>query len=173
MSSGRNAVRAVFLGVVTIAAAPAMGAENIDPEADQILKSMSSYLANTRAFSINTDVALELLLKNGQKLQLISSQTLSVRRPAEFRIQYKGRVADAEFTFDGKTLTLLSKKRNAYLQREVPGSIENAVRAWEFETGNIAPGMDLLLPSGDRRNGNQRFAGWGSLGHRRPTGDAR
>jgi hypothetical protein len=146
MNLCRNAVRAIAIGVLlTVVALPAMGAEQLDPEVDKILKAMSSYLTTAKAFSLNADVALEVVLKNGQKVQLCSSQVLLLRRPSEFRIQVKGKVADAEFTFDGKTLTLFGRKRNAYVQRQVTGTIDDAIHKWEYETGISATGADLLL----------------------------
>jgi hypothetical protein len=138
--------RAIQLCVLMpVLGAPATGAEGMDPEADKILKSMSSYLTTAKAFSMNADVALEVVLQNGQKLQLCSSYSLLLRRPSEFPIRVKGMVADAEFTFDGKTLTLFGRKRNAYVQRDVRGTIDDAIRAWEWETGIAATGADLLL----------------------------
>lgn len=146
MRACRKSVMAIglcMLGIV--AAAPAPGADGIDPEADRILKSMSSYLATTKAFSMNAEVALEIVTRNGQKLQLMSSETLVVQRPSKFRIHVKGMVADAEFVFDGKTLTLYGRKPNVYVQKDVPGTIDDAFRAFESETGLVASGADLLF----------------------------
>lgn len=146
MEASRNRVLAICLSMLgTVAATPAMSAEGIDPEADRILKSMSSYLAATGAFSINAEVALEVVTRTGQKLQLMSSETLLVQRPAAFRIHVRGMVADAEFVFDGKALTLYGRKANVYVQRPVSGTIDDAIRAFEFETGLTASGADLLF----------------------------
>jgi len=131
--------------VVGIVAGPAIGAEGIDPEADSILKSMSSYLAGTKAFTLNAEVALEVMMRNGQKLQRVSSETLAVQRPSRFRIRLKGVVADAELVFDGTILTLYGKKPNAYIQRDVTGTIDDGIRAIEAETGVSAAGADLLF----------------------------
>lgn len=146
MRSTRSRVLAVCACLLASAAAiPAMAAEGIDPEADRILKSMSTYLAATKAFSMNAGVALEVVTRNGQKLQLVSSETLLVQRPSRFRITVKGMVADAEFFFDGGTLTLYGRRPNVYIQRTVPGTIDDAIRAFEFETGIPATGADLLF----------------------------
>ena len=142
----RTVSRAIGLTVLISAlAAPMPVAAAMDPSADEILKSMSAYLARTAAFTVEGSVALEILTKEGQKLQRCSSSTLVVQRPASFRVGVKGAVADAEFVFDGKTLSLLGKKRNAYVQFAVPGSIDDAIRAIEMETGIPAPGADLLF----------------------------
>ena len=131
--------------LMALAAGPAAGAEGIDPDADKILKSMSTYLGRTKAFSMNADIGFEIVTKDSQKLQLSSFATAVVQRPAKFRIQRKGMIADAEFVFNGKTLTLFGKNLNAYAQKEVTGIIDDAIRAFEMETGIPAPGADLLF----------------------------
>jgi len=54
-------------------------------------------------------------------------------------------IANLDFIFDGKTLTLHGKNLNVYAQIEVPGTIDDAIRAYELETGIPAPGADLLF----------------------------
>ncbi|MBW1932567.1 MAG: DUF2092 domain-containing protein [Deltaproteobacteria bacterium] len=68
-----------------------------------------------------------------------------MKRPAKFHIQRKGMIADAEFIFDGKTLTLYGKNLNIYAQIDIPGTIDDAILAYELETGIPAPGADLLF----------------------------
>jgi hypothetical protein len=130
---------------ICLAASPVMSAEGIDPDAEKILKSMSSYLGGTKVFSVNADIDNEIITNDGQKLQLSSFATAVLKRPANFYIQRKGMIADAEFIFDGKTLTLYGKRLNVYAQIEVPGIIDDAIRAYELETGIPAPAADLLF----------------------------
>ena len=130
---------------ICLAPGPVMSAEGIDPDADKILKTMSSYLGETETFSMNADIDFEVVSRNGQKLQLSSFATAVLKRPAEFHIQRKGIIANAEFIFDGTTLTLYGKNLNVYAQIEVPGTIDDAIRAYELETGIPAPGADLLF----------------------------
>jgi hypothetical protein len=47
--------------VLVLAAAPAMSADGVDPEADAILREMSNYLAGLAAFSMDADVDNEVL----------------------------------------------------------------------------------------------------------------
>jgi hypothetical protein len=147
MSRWNRFTAALALGALFAAcAAPARAASpKLDPDVERILKSMSAYMASAKAFSMKADVALEVMLRTGQKLQLCSSYSLLFRRPSEFRIGVKGKVADAEFLYDGKTLTLYGKKPNVYVQRELAGTTDDAIRAWERETGIAATGADLLL----------------------------
>ena len=130
---------------ISLAPGQVMSAEGIDPDADSVLKSMSSYLGGIKAFSVNADIDFEVVTRSGQKLQLSSFVTAVLKRPAKFHIQRKGMIADAEFIFDGRILTLHGKKRNVYAQIDVPGTIDDAIRAYELETGIPAPGADLLF----------------------------
>jgi hypothetical protein len=54
-------------------------------------------------------------------------------------------LADAEFIFDGEMLTLHGKRNNVYAQLGISGTIDDAIRAYELETGIPAPGADLLF----------------------------
>lgn len=120
-------------------------ANAIDPEATRILQAMSAYLAKTQAFSVNADIDFEILVKDGQKLQLSSSANVIAQRPNQFYIQRQGMIADAAFIFDGETLTLHGRRNNVYAQLAAPGSIDDAIRQVELETGFPLPGADLLF----------------------------
>lgn len=137
-------VAGIFL-FVSLATGPAMGAEGIDPDADAVLQAMSNYLGGTKAFSMNADIDFEVMGVNGQKLQLTSMATVVMERPAKFHITRKGLIADAEFIFDGETLTLYGKNLNAYSRTKVPGTTDDAIFVYELETGIPAPGADLLF----------------------------
>ena len=144
VKAGITGVAGIFL-FICLATVPAMSAEGIDPEADKILKSMSSYLGGTKAFSMNADIDFEIITKDGQKLQISSFAKIVMERPDKFHVYRKGMIADAEFIFDGKTLTLYGRNLNVYAQTDVSGTIDDAIRAYELETGIPAPGADLLF----------------------------
>jgi hypothetical protein len=128
------------LGLVLVAA-PAASADGVDPEADAILREMSDYLVGLAAFSADADVDNEVLDLAGQKLQLSSSASVLLERPSRIRMSRKGGITDAEVTFDGRFLTLHSKTRNAYLQRESIGNIDDALRTLRSEIGiDVAAG---------------------------------
>ena len=133
--------------LASLAAASTLRAQGIEPEADNILKSMSAYLGATKAFSFNADIDFEVVVQSGQKLQLSSFAMLVLERPSKLYVRRQGVFADAETIFDGKTLTLYVKneKLKVYTQTDVAGTIDDAIRAYEFETGLPAPGADLLF----------------------------
>ena len=142
---GNRKLWCVALLGAALASGPVSGAEGIDADADKILKSMSAYLGGTKAFSVNADIDLEVVTTAGQKVQLSSYATVVLERPSKFKITRKGVIADAAFIYDGNMLTLYGKNLNAYAQVEVPGTIDDAILAYELETGIAAPGADLLF----------------------------
>ena len=132
--------------IVSFLAVPAMSAATtIDPEADKILQSMSSYLGGLSAFSMSADIDNEIIDLAGQKLQLSSGATIIIERPGNLYIHRQGAYADAEFIFNGESLTLYGKGKNVYMQVKSPGKIDNAINTLETEIGLDAPGADLLL----------------------------
>jgi hypothetical protein len=137
-------VLTLLLGAA-LAAGPALAAEGIDPEVDQVLKSMSDFLAANKSFSVKADIDFEVVTRHGQKLQLSSFAALTVERPVGMYIERSGIFADVQMYFDGKTLTAYGKRNNAYAQLAVDGSNDDAILAYEFETGIPAPGADLLF----------------------------
>jgi hypothetical protein len=138
-------IRVVFALMMVLLVSPLAKAEGIDPEADKVLKAMSDYLGGVAAFSMNADIDLEVVLRNGQKLQLSSSAGAVIQRPDKIYIQRQGPLAEADIIYDGKTLTLFGKRHNVFYQTEAAGTIDDAIRGYELETGLAAPGADLLF----------------------------
>src|SRR5215510_6675784 len=99
-----------------------------DPAAARaLLKRMSDYLASQNALSFAYDTNLEVVTNEGEKLALASSGDLTLNRPNKIRATRHGGFADVEMVFDGKTLTLLGKNANMYMQVDVPGTIDHLV----------------------------------------------
>ena len=71
----------------------------------------------------------------------VSSDTT---RPSRLATRSAG-FADAEMSFDGKTLTILDKNLNKYTQIEIPGSFAHLVDVMRDKHGRPLPAADLLL----------------------------
>ena len=138
----RATLSALFLGALTV---PATAAEALNPDADEILRSMSTFVAGMKAFSATADISNEIVTKDGQKLQIISTATLVLERPSRFYITRRGKFADAEVFYDGKKLTLYGKTANAYIQKDLAGTIDDALNTLERGIGIPTPASDLLL----------------------------
>lgn len=131
--------------ILSLAASPSSGEENMNPAAESILHSMSSYLATTKALSVNADVDFEIVTPNGQKLQLSSFVTALIERPANLHLTRKGTSSDYELFFNDKLFTVYSRTLNAYSQIEGSGTIDEAFLAHEYTTGLPISGGDFFF----------------------------
>ena len=51
-----------------LSAGSALAAESLNPDADEILRSMSTFLAGTKAFSVSAHISNEVITLDAQKL---------------------------------------------------------------------------------------------------------
>ena len=108
------------------------------------LKAMSDYLAAQKAISLNYDTVFEVVTNEHQKLQIATSGTMLLNRPDKIRASRKTGFSDTETVFDGKTLSILGKLQNAYVQAEVPGTIDTLIDQLRDKFHRQLPGADLL-----------------------------
>lgn len=126
-------------------AGAAIAADNgVDPEADRVLRAMSSYLGGLASFSVEADVDEEVIDLAGQKLQLSSTGTMLVERPGNIHARRQGPRADVEVIFDGQALTLHGKRQNVFMQIAAPGTIDEAFAELRAQTGLDTPAGDLF-----------------------------
>ena len=127
------------------ASAPAASQDDASAQnAKALLKKMSDYLAAQNAISLSFDSVFEVVSKEGQKLQLATSGTALLNRPDKIRTTRQSGFSDTEMVFDGKTLSILGKGQNAYVQAEVAGTIDNLIDQLREKFHRQLPGADLL-----------------------------
>ena len=109
-----------------------------------MLKAMSDYLAAQKNISLSYDSVFEVVSKDKQKLQLATSGTAVLNRPDKIRTTRKSGFSDTEMVYDGKTLSILGKGQNAYVQTEAPGTIDTLIDQLRDKFHRQLPGADLL-----------------------------
>src|SRR6478735_5962464 len=109
-----------------------------------LLKAMSDYLAAQNNISMGFDSIFEVVSKDHQKLQLGTSGTVELSRPDKIHTTRKSGFSDTEMVFDGKTVTILGKNQNAYVQADVPGTVDNLIDQLRDKFHRQLPGADLL-----------------------------
>lgn len=88
LSSGCRQAASSLAAVVFgfgVAVVPA-SAQGIEPDADKILRTMTSYLAGLKSFTADYDADSEVLDLAGQKLQYSASGTIAVERPGNLHV---------------------------------------------------------------------------------------
>jgi hypothetical protein len=93
---------------------------------------------------MNFDSVFEVVSEDKQKFQIMTSGTLDMTRPDKIHTTRKSGFSDTEIVFDGKTVSILGKGENAYVQAEVPGTVDNLIEQLRERFNRQLPGADLL-----------------------------
>jgi hypothetical protein len=116
----------------------------VNPEADRLLRRMSDFLGQQKSFTVKVHGTTEAIQRSGQKIQVHSAGTVSVKRPDKLRIEKSGDDGSALIVCDGKTFTFYSKKQNGYVTSPATGNLDVTLSRVQ-ESGQVEmPGADLL-----------------------------
>ncbi len=130
--------------VIVPVAAQAQSA-GVAPEAKQILKASTDFLASQQRFAADTRNSLEIVLKNGQKIEFNSTGHQSVQRPDKLRSERTGDLVEQLFLYDGKSLTLYQPQEKVYAQVAAPATLEEMLDFARIRYDVVAPFGDMLF----------------------------
>ena len=150
----RRIVSVVALATMILTGWPQLGhaqPAGIDPQAEKLLRRMSDYLASRQQFTAKAESTLEVVLTSGQKLQYDSPATLSVSRPNRLHAHRKGDIANQEFFYDGKTLTLYNPRENLYATTAAPPTVDETLDFAREKLDIIAPAAELFYKNAAER----------------------
>ncbi len=133
---------AVLIAAHQAAAAPSK--KSVEPDADQILRQMTDYLASLRSFSVRTAVADEISLKTGEKIQMMSNAEVSVQRPNRLRSTQRGGNG-LGIWYDGQNMVIACKANGSYQTLPGPPNLDAAIDQMRDKFDIDAPGADLLF----------------------------
>lgn len=119
--------------------------QQIDPQADAVLRAMSDYLSAQQKFSLTADASTELVLQDGRKVQLTATSDMTVDREKGLRVERQGALGETLFVYDGAAVSIFSERENVYLSLPAAGGIDNALDEVRAVLGTeVAGGADLL-----------------------------
>jgi len=116
----------------------------VSPEAKQILKASTDFVASQQRFSTSTRNTLDVVLKSGQKIQFNSTGRQSVQRPDKLRAERTGDIASQVFVYDGKSLTMYNPEEKVFSQTAAPGTLEDMLDFARRKLDIVAPASDLI-----------------------------
>lgn len=140
-ASGLSAVLLSLIAILGVSAE----ARADEADVERLLKAMSEYVGAQQALSFQYDAILEIVTKDDQILSLANSGSVTLSRPDKLHATRSGGFADVATFFDGKTLTMLGKNQNAYVQIDVPGTIDHLIDELMNKYNRPLPAADLLL----------------------------
>ena len=116
----------VFTGLPAYAAE----VETIDPvdaKADEVLREMSTFIGSLDQFTFHAESSTDKVLNNGQLIQLSEGIDVAVRRPDRFSASSQGDIANQQFFYDGKSVTLFNREKGVYATIDAPATIDAAL----------------------------------------------
>lgn len=115
-----------------------------DPKADALLRKMSSDLAAMKNFRFDASHVVEVVTKDGEKLQDLAEASVMVQRPNKLHSDRMGPLGGATLYYDGKQLTVYGKRDNLYATAQAPRSLDQTIDFARDVLSIDAPGADLL-----------------------------
>jgi hypothetical protein len=119
-------------------------ARDDQPQPDRLLRQMSNTLSRMQSFRVTTDFALEVVTREGQKLEMVGTSNVAVRRPNGLRVDRRGEQTDLSFFYDGRSMTLYGRGNDMYATVEAPPNLDEAIDFARERLDIEAPGADLL-----------------------------
>jgi hypothetical protein len=126
-------------------AAGAQARRGINPQAEQIMRRMSEYMAGLQSFRVRNTSVDEVVLGSGQKVQQVAETRLSVQRPNHIRADRVGPVANMSFTYDGQNFNLVGNRTGYYTTTPAPPTLDAAVDTLRDRFGMDIPAADLFV----------------------------
>jgi hypothetical protein len=133
----------VALAMVSVAAQAQPA--GVAPEAKQILKASTDFMASQQRYTADTRNTLEIVLKSGQKIEFNSTGRQFVQRPNKLRSERSGDLVEQLFVYDGKSLTLYQPQEKVYAQVAAPGTLEEMLDFARIQYDVVAPFGDVIF----------------------------
>ena len=133
---------AVIVTFCAVATAAASVERKLDPNADALIRRMSTALAASQAFSFHATDFLERKRADGTTKSRTLSRDVLVRRPDGVRMEIRGEGADGILLYEAGDLVLQSNTRKVYARAKVPPEVDDAL---DF----LAARLHLPMPLAD------------------------
>ena len=123
----------------------------VEPEAVQVLRRATDYLAGLKQFRAETDMVIEFVLPDGQKLQYGHRVSVAVQRPNKLRAERVGDIVNQAFYYDGTSLSIDLPKEKYYATVVAPPTLEEMLDFAREKLDVIAPASDLIYKNASER----------------------
>ena len=124
---------------------PAKTIRSVEPQALEVLRRMSTTLAEAKAFTYRSVSTVEVPAKTGQFITLFSTVEVALKRPDRLRAQLSGEAPHFDFYFDGTTASAFAPSTNVYSTVQAPPTIDAMLPALEQATGIRIVSAPLLV----------------------------
>src|SRR5260370_33822985 len=96
------------------------------------------------AFRFNTDQVMEVVTRQGEKIQSVAESTVWVQRPNKLRADRMGPLGGATVHYDGSKLSIYGKRDNLYATTKAQDDLDGMIDCARHQLGPDAPAPDPL-----------------------------
>jgi hypothetical protein len=121
------------------------GTDTIEPGAMQALEKMGAYLRTLKAFQVNSEGTNEIVMTDGQKVQVAQKTNLLARTPDRLMADINGDQGSKLYLFDGKTFTFFARDDGYYATTSAPGTLRQLAEVLKEKYDIEVPLADLFL----------------------------
>ena len=117
----------------------------VETGAMDALNKMGVYLRSLKAFQIHAEATSEIVMPDGQKVQLAQSTNMLARIPDRLMADIQGDRGAKTYLFDGKTFTLFARDQNFYASVPAPPTLRKLADVLADKYDVELPLVDLFL----------------------------
>jgi hypothetical protein len=155
-----NKLNTLFLVIILGVCSNPLYAEGVEPEADTLLKNMTTYLASLNKLTVTSHSTIESMLDSGQKVMFDHDNLTSIIRPNKLFTQRKGDMVDQRFYYNGKTFTSYNVTTKKSQVIDAPETLATALDFALTQFKITAPGVDLLYRDSYQRLSQNLLSGF-------------
>ena len=126
------------------AATTEVAAPDVDPQAVEALKKMSTFLSSLQTFRMISEGSLDVITVDDQKVQVDMVTTYLARKPGGIRIDWVSDQKNRQFYYDGKQFTLVAPTMGYYATVDAPPTNREFLAALYDKTGVELPLADMF-----------------------------
>lgn len=118
--------------------------KGVQEKANKILYKAGAYLKKAKTFQFKADISRDVILYDGVRVEYSGISNVIVQRPNKFRAIFNGDERARRTYFNGKNLLIYSKTRNIFIQKEINGTIDDAIDHIFEKFGFSIPLADIV-----------------------------
>jgi len=120
------------------------GQVDVDPQADEILKSINAYTSELESLLFSAEITEETVFADSHKLQFGGTLQIGMRRPSTFYSKYHADLENRRMYLNNGTFTVFDEDVNVYAQAPAQGSLNQVFSLLQTKYGIEFPGGELF-----------------------------
>ena len=116
-----------------------------EPEALNALKGMATYLRSLKDFQVRGEITDEIVLTDGQKIQVAKTTNLLARLPDRLMADIDGDQGARMYFYNGQQFTIFAREQGFYASVPAASTLKQVVTTLDDKYGVEIPLADLFL----------------------------